>query len=86
MLFTRKIIDLKVIEPPVVVKKFERTFVLNNVEEYETLRNTKFWVQDVTPVGLVTIAFSAALKEPLEEDGYIPFEETDPYYLSVEFK
>ena len=74
MLFTRKIIELKVVEPPVIVKKFERTFVLNNVEQYKELRNTQFWVQDVTPVGLVTIAFSAALKEPLEEDGLPPFE------------
>ena len=84
-LYIRKIIDLHVVEPPRVIKTFERTFIYGNAESYDKLQYTKFKVKEVSPTGLVTIAFSAALKEPLEEDNLQPFSETPRDFINVRF-
>ena len=84
-LYIRKVIDLHVIEPPYVVQTFERLVIYGDAEGYNKLSNTKFTIDNISPTGVVTIRFSAALKEPLKEDDLPPFSETPYDLFNVKF-
>ena len=53
--------------------------------EFARLAATKFAVESVSRLGLVKVSFSQQLNPPREEDGFLPFNETERGYIWVTF-